>query len=208
MRLRTIFIMFLLVVSIGASAKFVQEVELKDGTILVGYVYRQQPSRFMVFHADHVRKDPKSKYLQQDKNYMLQWKDIKYIRHSAESDEQWCDDKVTLKNGTVYWGQIEEQEVGVSMKMRIKDTGKKVVVNNNDIKISEKVAVGFNDDLWTGRQYTNRLKLTDDSIHDGLIVLQYRGESVNDSYVELLHASGYRERIFFPDIKEYIMLLR
>lgn len=191
-----------------ASAKFVQEVELKDGTVLVGYVYRQQPSRFVVFHADHVRKDPKSQFVEHDKNYTLQWKDIKYIRRSSESEKQWCNDKVTLNDGTVYTGQIEEQELGVSMTMRLNGTGEKVVVSNNEIKLSEKVPANAGDDLWTARQYVNLLRLTDNTIHEGLIVLQYRGAKTSECYVELLHGSGYKERIYLPDITEYIIQLR
>jgi hypothetical protein len=192
----------------AAFAKFVQEVELRDGTILVGYVYRQQPSKFMVFHADRARKDPKSKYVQHDKNYTLQWKDIKIIRRSSDSDVSWCNDKITLKNGTTYVGQIEEQELGVSMTIRLNDTGKKVVVSNNDIRTSEKVAANIDRDLWIDRQYTNRLKLTDNSLHDGLIVLQYRGLKISDCYVELLHNTAYRELIYLPEIKEYIIQLQ
>lgn len=190
-----------------ASAKFVQEVELKDGTVLVGYVYRQQPSRFVVFHADHVRKDPKSQFLEHDKNYTLQWNDIKYIRRSSESEKQWCNDKVTLNDGTVYTGQIEEQELGVSMTMRLNGTGEKVVVSNNEIKLSEKVPANADGDLWTDRQYVNQLRLTDNTIHEGLIVLQYRGAKTSECYVELLHGSGYKERIYLPDITEYIIQL-
>lgn len=192
----------------SVNGKFVQEVELIDGTVLVGYVYRQQPSKFMVFHADRTLKDPKLKYSQHDKNYTLQWKDIKYIRRSSDSDVSWCNDKITLKNGTVYVGQIEEQELGVSMTIRLNDTGKKVTISNNDLRTSEKVAANIDKDLWIDRQYTNRLKLTDDSLHDGLIVLQYRGHNTSDCYVELLRNTGYRERIYLPDIKEYIILLQ
>ena len=84
MKTKVILLLLLLIaVSLESSAKFVQEVELKDGTILVGYVYRQQPSKFVVFHADRARKDPKSKFLQHDKNYTIQWKDIKYISTST-----------------------------------------------------------------------------------------------------------------------------
>lgn len=202
-------LVLLIAISMGeASAKFVQEVELKDGTILVGYVYRQQPSKFMVFHVDRSKKDPKSKYLQHNKDYTLQWKDVKYIRRSSESDASWCCDKITLKNGTTYIGHIEEQELGVSMSIRLNETGKKVTVSNNDLRTSEKIAANADKDLWIDRQYTNRLKLTDNSIHDGLIVLQYRGSRTSDCYVELLHGSGYKERIYLPDIKEYIIQLQ
>ena len=206
MKTKALLLLMLLLV-MKVSAKFVQEVELKDGTVLVGYVYRQQPGKFMVFHANRSRKDPKSKYLQHDKDYTLQWRDIKYIRRSKESDASWCNDKLTLKNGIIYIGQIEEQELGVSMTIRLIETGKKVVVNNSNLQTSEKV-VDIDKDLWLDRQYTNRLKLTDNSIHEGLIVLQYRGMRTTDCYVELLHNSGYRERIFLPDIKEYIIQLQ
>ena len=193
---------------VTASAKFVQEVELKDGTVLVGYVYRQQPGKFIVFHVDRSRKDSRLKFLQQNQNYTLQWRDIKYIRRSPESDDSWCNDKVTLKNGVTYIGQIEEQELGKSMTIRCNDTGERVTISNDDLKMSEKIAASIDYDLWIDRQYTNRLKLTDKSIHEGLIVLQYRGQKTSDCYVELLYGSGYRERIYLPDITEYIIQLQ
>lgn len=201
-------LLFMMMITMSTYAKFVQEIELKDGTVLIGYVYRQQPSKFMVFHVDNVRKDPKSKYLKHDKDYTLQWRDVKYIRRSSDSDVSWFNDKLTLKDGVVYIGQIEEQELGVSMIIRLNDTGKKVTVSNNDVKTSEKIAANIDKDLWIDRQYTNRLQLTDNSLHDGLIVLQYRGIKTSDCYVELLHNTGYRERIYLPDIKEYIILLQ
>lgn len=207
-RIISLLFLFITISATEAFAKFVQEVELKDGTILIGYVYRQQPGKFMVFHADRSKKDPKSMFLQHNKDYTLQWKDIKYIRRSSESDASWCNDKVTLNNGTVYIGQIEEQELGISMTIRLNDTGKKVVVKNNNLKTSEKVVANNDRDLWIDRQYTNRLKLTDNSIHEGVIVLQYRGMRTSDCYVELLHGSGFKERIFLPEIKEYIIQLQ
>lgn len=208
MKTRVLCLLLLITTALTASAKFVQEMELKDGTILVGYVYRQQPSRFMVFHVDRARKDPNSRYMQHDKNYTLQWKDVKYIRRSEDSQEPWCHDKVTLKNGSIYIGQIEEQEVGVSMSIRLQDTGKITKINNSDLLSTEKIVDYTGKDIWLDRQYTNRLKLNDNSIHEGIIVLQYRGQKTTDSYIELQHASGYRERIFQPDIKEYIMQLQ
>lgn len=207
-RLLSLLVLLLVITVKDASAKFVQEVELKDGTVLVGYVYRQQPNRFMVFHVDRSKKDPKSKYMQHDKNYTLQWKDVKYIRRSSDSDVSWCNDKITLKNGTIYIGQIEEQELGVSMTIRVNDSGKRVTISNNDLRTLEKVVDNIDKDLWLDRQYTNRLKLTDNSIHDGLIVFQYRGMKVSDCYIELLHNSGYKERVYLPDIKEYIIQLQ
>ncbi len=201
-------LLLIIAATLESSAKFVQEVELKDGTILVGYVYRQQPSKFIVFHADRSKKDPKSKYSQHDKKYTLQWKDVKYIRRSADSEEPWCYDKITLKNGTSYIGQIEEQELGVSMTIRVNETGKRITVSNKDLKTSEKIPANIDKDLWIDRQYTNRLKLTDNSFHDGLIVMQYRGLKTSDCYIELLHNSGYKERIYLPDIKEYIIQLQ
>lgn len=206
-RLLSLFALLVTIAATEASAKFVQEVELKDGTILIGYVYRQQPGKYMVFHADRAKKDMKAKFMQHDKNYTLQWKDVKYIRRSQSSDAPWCNDKVTLKNGTVYTGQIEEQEVGVSMTIRLNDTGKKVVVSNNDLKFSEKVASNIDKDLWFDRPYTNQLRMSDDTTREGLIVLQYRGTKTEDCYVELLHATGLRERIFLPEIKEYLIKL-
>lgn len=208
MRLKIIlFLLFSVIFTRTSSAKFVQEVELKDGTILVGYVYRQQPGKYMVFHADNAKKDPKLKFMQHGKNYDLQWKDVKYIRRSNSSDASWCNDKVTLKDGTIYVGQIIEQEVGVSMTIQLNDTGKKVIVKNNDLKCSEKVVSNIDKDIWMDRLYTNQLKMSDKTIREGLIVLQYRGSKAADCYVELLHASGFKERIFLPDITEYIIKL-
>lgn len=207
MKVKVIWLLLFVMTTIGASAKFVQEVELKDGTILVGYVYRQQPGKFIVFHADRSRNDSKSKYLQHGKDYTLQWNDIKCIRRSAESTASWCRDKVTLKNGTVYVGLIEEQDLTVSMKLKLEGSGKTVNINYGDLQLSEKVAATGND-LWTDREYTNRLKLTDNSIHEGLIVMQYRGQKSSDCYVELLHGSGFRERIYLPDIIEYVISIQ
>lgn len=209
MKTKKLFLLIALsLVVLCANAKFVQEVELEDGTVLVGYVYRQQPGKFIVFHADYSKKDPRSKYLKHDKNYTLQWRDVKYIRRSVDSDVSWCNDKVTLKNGTVYIGQIEEQVLGVSMTIRLNDTGKTVIVNNSDLRISEKIVADGNKDLWADRQYTNQLKLTDQSAREGLIVLQYRGLKASDCYVELLHGSGYKERIYLSDITEYVIRLQ
>lgn len=187
-----------------AEARFVQEVELNDGTVLVGFVYKQQPGRFMVFHVESVRKDAHAAYTEMEKDYTLQWKDVKIIRRSATSDAPWCCDKVTLKNGTVYTGQIEEQKVGVSMTLRRNDTGKTVVIKNSEMELSEKIPSIDNSDIWYDRQYTNGLRLTDNTLHEGLIVLQYRGATADDCYVELLHGTGYRERIYLLDIQEYI----
>ena len=167
-------LLLLLSSTMGLSAKFVQEVELNDGTILVGYVYRQQPGKFIVFHTDGVKKDAKMKYVQHNKNYTLQWKDVKYIRRSINPDASWCNDKVTLKNGSIYVGQIVEQELGTSMTIRVNETGKKIVVKNEELKQSEKVASAIDKDLWFDRDYTNMLKMADNTIREGLIVLQYR----------------------------------
>lgn len=208
MEVKNYFLLLLfLLITMSISAKFVQEVELNDGTVLVGYVYRQQPGKFIVFHADGVKKDAKMKYAQHNKNYTIQWKDVKYIRRSANSDAPWCNDKVTLKDGTTYVGQVEEQELGISITVHLNETGKKVVVKNSELRKSEKVASDIDKDIWYDRAYTNKLKLTDNTIREGLIVLQYRGVKTEDCYVELLHASGFKERIFLPDIVEYIISL-
>lgn len=198
----------LFMLTTAGHAKFVQEVELKDGTVLVGYVYRQQPGRFMVFHVDRVRKDTKVKYKVSDKNYTLQWKEVRAIRRSDESDLPWCNDKVTLKDGTTYIGQIEEQILGESIVLQMDGDNEKKTIRNSDLQIMEKIAKNIDYDLWTDRQYTNRLKLTDKSLHEGLIVLQYRGEKTADCYVELLHSAGFKERIYLPDIAEYIIQLK
>ena len=197
---------FIIASIVFVSAKFVQEVELKDGTILVGYVYKQQPGKFMVFHSSIARKDPKSKYILHDNDYTLQWRDVKYIRRAPDSDVSWCNDKVTLKDGTIYIGQIEEQELGLSMTIRVSETGKRLIINNNELNTVEKVA-DIDNDLWIDRQYTNCIRKTDNTYTEGLIVLQYRGLKSSDCYIELLHKTGYRERIYLPDIKEYIIRL-
>ena len=203
-------LVFLLIslTTIDASAKFVQEVELKDGTVLVGYVYRQQPNKILVFHSNYSKKDIKAKYRQRDKNYTLQWKDVKSIRRSAESEALWCNDKITLANGTTFVGQIEEQMPGRSFTIRLNGSGIKKTVSINDVKTIEKEDKGIDSDLWIDRQYTNQLRLTDKTIHEGLIVLQYRGEKLSDCYLELLHANGYKERIYLLDIEEYIIQIK
>ena len=203
-------LVFLLIslTAIEASAKFVQEVELKDGTVLVGYVYRQQPNKILIFHSNYSKKDIKAKYRQRDKNYTLQWKDVKSIRRSAESEALWCNDKITLANGTTLVGQIEEQMPGKSFTIRLNGSGIKKTVSINDVKTIEKEDKGIDSDLWIDRQYTNQLRLTDKTIHEGLIVLQYRGEKLSDCYLELLHANGYKERIYLLDIEEYIIQIK
>lgn len=203
-----IFIILLTISVLEASAKFVQEVELKDGTVLVGYVYRQQPNKILVFHSNYSKKDIKAKYRQRDKNYTLQWKDVKSIRRSAESEALWCNDKITLANGTTLVGQIEEQMPGKSFTIRLNGSGTKKTVSINDVKTIEKEDKGIDSDLWIDRQYTNQLRLTDKTIHEGLIVLQYRGEKLSDCYLELLHANGYKERIYLLDIEEYIIQIK
>ena len=203
-----IFIILLTISVLEASAKFVQEVELKDGTVLVGYVYRQQPNKILVFHSNYSKKDIKAKYRQRDKNYTLQWKDVKSIRRSAESEALWCNDKITLANGTTLVGQIEEQMPGKSFTIRLNGSGIKKTVSINDVKTIEKEDKGIDSDLWIDRQYTNQLRLTDKTIHEGLIVLQYRGEKLSDCYLELLHANGNKERIYLLDIEEYIIQIK
>lgn len=203
-----IFIILLTISVLEASAKFVQEVELKDGTVLVGYVYRQQPNKILVFHSNYSKKDIKAKYRQRDKNYTLQWKDVKSIRRSAESEALWCNDKITLANGTTLVGQIEEQMPGKSFTIRLNGSGIKKTVSINDVKTIEKEDKGIDSDLWIDRQYTNQLRLTDKTIHEGLIVLQYKGEKLSDCYLELLHANGNKERIYLLDIEEYIIQIK
>lgn len=203
-------LVFLLIslTAIETSAKFLQEVELKDGTVLVGYVYRQQPNKILVFHSNYSKKDIKAKYRQRDKNYTLQWKDVKSIRRSAESEALWCNDKITLANGTTLVGQIEEQMPGKSFTIRLNGSGIKKTVSINEVKTIEKEDKGIDSDLWIDRQYTNQLRLTDKTIHEGLIVLQYRGEKLSDCYLELLHANGNKERIYLLDIEEYIIQIK
>lgn len=203
-------LVFLLIslTAIETSAKFLQEVELKDGTVLVGYVYRQQPNKILVFHSNYSKKDIKAKYRQRDKNYTLQWKDVKSIRRSAESEALWCNDKITLANGTTLVGQIEEQMPGKSFTIRLNGSGIKKTVSINEVKTIEKEDKGIDSDLWIDRQYTNQLRLTDKTIHEGLIVLQYKGEKLSDCYLELLHANGNKERIYLLDIEEYIIQIK
>ncbi len=189
------------------SAKFVQEVELKDGTVLSGFVYRQRPGKFIVFYANRSVKDSKNQYKQNDKNYTLQWNDVKYIRRSPESDAPWCFDRLTLNDGTTLVGQVESQEIGVAMTVKLSGSSKKQTVKIKDLKKLEKDVKAGEKDLWLDRQYTNRLTLTDNTAREGLIVLQYWGATTDDSYVELLHASGTKERIYVPDIIEYTIYL-
>lgn len=202
--------LFILLIMMLASmfkieAQFVQEVELKDGTVLVGYIYKQRPGKNIVFRSSRARKDPTSRYKHKDKDYTIQWQDLKVIKRSVESAPLWCQDKVTLKDGTVYIGQITEQRLGVSMIMQVGEPQKNINIKYNDLQLTEKVVSDLDHDLWIDRQYTNRLKLNDGSFREGLIVLQYSGLRPSDSYLELMHDSGYRERIYLPDISEYII---
>ena len=209
MKTKLLILILMLLTSVATmEAKFVQEVELKDGTILVGYVYKQRPGKSIVYHSSRARKDPKARYIKIDKDYTLQWQDVKAIRRSTEASPSWCIDKVTLRNGTVYTGQIIEQQLGVSMTMQISESSKPVTIKYSDLMTTEKVAMDLDHDIWLDRQYTNRLRLADNSLREGLIVLQYKGLKPSDSYLELLHASGYRERIYLPDISEYIIQLK
>ena len=201
----TILLIMMLASMLKGEAQFVQEVELKDGTVLMGYIYTQQPGKSIVFRTTRARKDPKSRFKLKEKDYTLQWQDLKAIRRSSESAPSWCLDKVTLKDGTVYVGQINEQQLGAAMTMQVTESQKNVTIKYSDLQMTEKVATDLNHDLWIDRQYTNRLKLNDGSFREGLIVLQYTGLRPSDSYLELMHASGYRERIYLPDISEYII---
>lgn len=209
MKIRIALLMWLLSVAwVNVSAKFVQEVELKDGTILVGFVYKQCPGKSIVFHADRAKKDPKLKFRQTDKDYTLNWEEVKYIRKANGSERPWSYDRLTMNDGVAYTGEIIEQELGVSITLQLYDTGKKVTVDASDLKTSEKIAANMNTDLWLDRSYTNRLIMTDNTCHEGLIVLQYRGLKTTDCYVELLRSSGHRVRLYLPDIKEYVIILR
>ena len=191
-----------------AEAKFVQEVELSDGTVLEGYIYKQIPGKKIVFQSSRAKKDPSGKYSSHNKEDTLQWNDVKVIRRSSESSPSWCLDKVTLKNGTVYKGQITEQRLGSTMTLLRDDTHKTVEIKYSDLLKMEKVVEDMDKDLWLDRQYTNRLRLNDNTVREGLIVLQYNGATTDDSYLELLRSSGRRERIYRLDIKEYIIFLR
>lgn len=194
---------------INASAKFVQEIELKDGTVLSGYAYRQAPGKFIVFHVDLVNNDPQNIYKKINERYILQWRDVKAIRRSDLSSPSWCYDCVTLTNGQTYEGQIVEQLPGRSMDIVCKDSGKRVTVKNTDLLSVEKKVEGegFANGLWQDRQYTNLIKRTDDTWQEGLIVLQYYDIDADNSYIELLIAGGRRFRIYMPDIKEYMIKL-
>ena len=207
MKRQLILMLLTLLWAADISAKFVQEVELRDGTILIGYIYKQTPGQAIVFHADFARKDPHAKYLQHDHNYTIVWKDLKYVRLSATQDTSWYIDKLTLTDGTVYKGHIMQQEIGVATTIECSN-GKTIVVKAGDLRISEKIKSDIDHDLWIDRPYTNCLRLNDGSVHEGLIVLQYTGQESSDSYVELLHRSGMRERIYLLDIKEFIITLK
>ena len=203
-RVKTVLTILLLMLAVNsATARFLQEVELKDGSVLVGHVYRQRPGKFIVFHATQTKKDPQTKYKDAECDYTLQWKDVKTIRRAPNADPSWCNDKVTLKDGTVYIGQIDEQQLGVQLKLRQNDTEKVVTLSYTKIRTVEKTVKSLDSDMWQNRQYTDRVLMTDDTLHEGLVVMRYFGDTLNDCYVELMHASGNRQRIYLPDIAEY-----
>lgn len=200
--------LFLLTVSAKTFAEYSQEIELQDGTILVGYISRQQPGSCIVFHTKKVLKDTKHLFTKKDRDYTIRWKDVKYIRRISSNEKSWADDKLTLKSGVEYIGQIEVQEIGVSLSIRINSTQDIVVVKYADLEKTEKIRKEYGEDIWFSRPYNNRIKLRDRSIHTGLIVLQYMGDTANDNYIELLTSKGNRERIYMPDIQEYFVDLR
>lgn len=190
------------------SAKFVQEIELKDGTILSGYVYRQRPGHFIVFHLDGITKDPQKTYSKSKDRCTIQWRDVKSIRRSKESSPSWCFERVTLADGTTYDGQIIEQQPGQSMDIVCLKSNKHVTVKNSNLVTVEKLVDNSDfsaNDLWQDRQYTNLIKHTDGSWQEGLIVLQHYDTDVNDSYVEMLNSGGRRYRIYMSDIVEYMV---
>ena len=195
--------LFLLTISVCAYAEFTQEIELQNGTILTGHISRQRPGKDIVFYVKNVLKDPNYLYSQKERSYVISWKEVKNIRNMVSSYASWANDKITLKTGVEYIGQIDEQEVGYTMSIRLKDSDKLIRVKNSEIEKTEKVALEFGGNLWNERPYTNRIVLRDKTTHKGLIVLQYMGKTANDSYIELLLPRGKTERIYIPDIREY-----
>lgn len=193
-----------------ASAKFVQEIELKDGTILSGYAYRQRPGKFIVFHVDRINNDPNKSYRKINERYTIQWNKVKAIRRSSLSSPSWCYERVTLTNGFFYEGQVVEQLPGKSMDIVCKEGGKRITVTNADLLSVEKRVPddGFSNDLWQDRQYTNLIKHTDGSWQEGLIVLQHYDAKEKNSYIEMISAGGRRFRIFMSDIVEYMVKIR
>lgn len=206
MKHKILFFLLLFALTNGASAQFVQEIELSSGAILEGYIKSQKPGRSIEFHITHVLNDPKEHYTQVETDYNLNWRDVKVIRRGQKSHTEWCVDSVALKDGAVYVGQIIEQTPSISLTMQLDNTDQRITLNANQLKFVEKITKDTSN-LWADRPYTNRLILTDNSVHEGVIVLQYWGETITDSYVELLHGSGYRERLFLPDIVEYTTIL-
>lgn len=192
---------------LSINAKFLQEIELKNGAVVMGYVYKQIPGKSMLLHVTKTLKDPTHKFYPFDKNYQVAWDEVKTISRSEDSDEPWCYDRITTSSKKVYTGTIIKQVPGVSTVIKTKD-GEVVTVKNSELIQSEKVSKDIDHDLWVDRQYTNRLRLNDNSLHDGLIVLQYRGRKLEDCYLDLLHSSGSTERIYLMDIKEYIFIIK
>ena len=201
-------LLLLFTVTVSTFAKFVQEVELVDGTVLVGYIYKQRPGKNIIVHVDKTRKDKKARFLTENKKYTATWNEVKLIRRIYDEETPWCQDKITLKNGKQYTGKITQQEMGGSVTILLDATHKSVVIPNESLRLTEKVCFSLDQDLWLDRPYTNRIVMADNTIYDGLIVTQYYGDKKGDSYLDLLQNKGYRRRIYMLDVKEYGIILK
>ena len=203
-----LFLLLLFAVTVPAFAKFVQEVELVDVTILVGYIYKQRPGKNVIVHVDKTRKDKKARFRTKDKKYTLTWNEIKFIRRVYDEVAPWCQDKITLKNGKQYTGIITQQEMGVSVSIQTDSALHALVIPNESLRQTEKVCNSLDQDLWIDRPYTNRILMVDNTMYEGLIVAQYYGEKKGDNYLELLQNKGFRRRIYMVDVKEYGIILK
>lgn len=200
-------LLFLFCLSIGsASAKFVQELQLVDGTILTGYIYRQVPDKLVVFYVDKAEKDIFQVYRKTGVNYEISWNNVKSIRPSDASDPIWFRDKITVADGTEYIGQVIEQIPGSTVKFCRDNTTDVIDIAYKDIKIIEKVQGDLDTHIYHDRLYTNVVKLSDGSTQKGLIVLRQYEPNPNDSFIDFLLPNGKTLQIYTVDIKEYFTI--
>lgn len=180
---------------IQAKAQY-SSIEMMDGKVYYGYIAVQQPGKNIVLQTvDNNHSKLKA--------YSVTWNSIYKITKSEEDlKEENCYDEVILDNGEDHIGWIVEQQPGKRMVFKDKK-GKNFVFPQSMVRATRKVYAGEEKQFWKNRNYTNELELNDGSNRVGVIVYQEFGKSADESYVELLTASGSIERVYYIDITKY-----
>lgn len=171
-------------------------IEMMDGKVYYGYIAVQQPGKDIILQTV----DRNHSKLQA---YTVTWGNIYKITKSEEDlKEENCYDEVILDNGEDRMGWIVEQQPGKRMVFKDKK-GKSFVFPQSMVRATRKVYAGEEGLFWKNRNYTNELELNDGSSRVGIIAYQEFGKSADESYVELLTASGSIERVYYIDITKY-----